>query len=63
MRNIIPIFYCSFCGKGDQEVDFLIVANKKEILGICNQCVSLCSDIIEKKRAGASKSNDESSKS
>lgn len=40
-------FYCSFCGKRDEQV-FSLVAGI-----ICDECVALCSDIIEKKRAAA----------
>ena len=37
--------HCNFCGKNRGEVDKLIVANDA---GICNECISLCSNIINK---------------
>lgn len=39
--------HCNFCGKSRSEVDKLIVANDA---GICNECISLCSNIINKER-------------
>jgi ATP-dependent Clp protease ATP-binding subunit ClpX len=38
-------YTCSFCGKGRLEVDKLIVGNE---VAICNECVSLCNDIVSK---------------
>jgi len=35
---------CDFCGKNRNEVDKLIVGNETSI---CNECVSLCHDILE----------------
>lgn len=34
---------CSFCGKSQHEVQFLIAGPKAHI---CNECVDLCQDII-----------------
>ena len=39
--------HCNFCGKNRNEVDKLIVANDA---GICNECITLCSNIINKER-------------
>ena len=38
---------CDFCGKARAEVTKLIVANDA---GICNECIDLCHDILEKER-------------
>ena len=38
---------CNFCGKGRAEVEKLIVANDA---GICNECIDLCSNILDKER-------------
>ena len=37
------VLYCSFCGKSQNEVKKLIAGPS---VYICNECVSLCSDII-----------------
>ena len=42
--------HCNFCSKNREEVDKLIVANDA---GICNECISLCSNIINKDRNDA----------
>ena len=42
--------HCNFCNKNREEVDKLIVANDA---GICNECISLCSNIINKDRNDA----------
>jgi len=38
---------CSFCGKSQKEVKKLIAGNG---VYICNECVSLCNEIIEEER-------------
>jgi ATP-dependent Clp protease ATP-binding subunit ClpX len=38
---------CNFCGKQRSEVAKLIVANDA---GICNECIELCHDILDKER-------------
>ena len=38
---------CDFCGKPRSEVDKLIVANDA---GICNECIDLCHNILDKER-------------
>ena len=38
---------CNFCGKSRAEVEKLIVANDA---GICNECIDLCSSILDKER-------------
>ena len=40
--------YCSFCGKGQEQVRRLIAGNG---VYICDECVDLCADIIEKEFA------------
>lgn len=37
------LFYCSFCGKNNNEVQKIIAGPR---VYICNECVSLCQDII-----------------
>lgn len=44
-ENQIQQIHCNFCGKNRSEVDKLIVANDA---GICNECITLCSNIINK---------------
>ena len=39
--------HCDFCGKARNEVDKLIVANDA---GICNECIDLCSNILNKEK-------------
>jgi hypothetical protein len=36
--------HCSFCGKGQQEVERIIAGTHE---AICNECVGLCSEILE----------------
>ena len=40
-ENAAPI-YCSFCGKRDNEVPYIV---KGPTVFICNECVGLCADI------------------
>lgn len=42
--------YCSFCGKSQHEVEKLIAGPR---VFICDECVSLCMDIILEARAEA----------
>lgn len=44
MSKIEPKHECSFCGKSKEEVEKLIVG---ENTAICNECVSLCVDILK----------------
>ena len=37
--------YCDFCGKSRDEVKKMIVGNE---VAICNECVDLCSNILNK---------------
>jgi len=39
--------YCSFCGKGENEVG-RIIAGPGAAVHICNECVLVCQEIIEK---------------
>jgi ATP-dependent Clp protease ATP-binding subunit ClpX len=45
---------CSFCGKGRLEVDKLIVGND---VSICNECVTLCAEIVTKTQPKKTKGN------
>jgi ATP-dependent Clp protease ATP-binding subunit ClpX len=48
--------YCSFCGKGQQEVRKLIAG---PTVFICDECVELCKDIIhEENKSSLTKSRD-----
>ena len=38
--------YCSFCGKTEEQVAGLIAGPS---VFICNECVELCNDIIERR--------------
>jgi len=46
IKPIQPVF-CSFCSKTRSEVKKLIVANEA---GICNECIDLCSTILQKEK-------------
>jgi ATP-dependent Clp protease ATP-binding subunit ClpX len=41
------VLYCSFCGKNQKEVLFLIAG---PVNFICDECVELCRDIVGKAR-------------
>lgn len=40
--------HCSFCGKRQEDVKKLIISatTEKVIVGICDECVSLCNEIL-----------------
>ena len=42
--------YCNFCGKAQEEVAVLI-AGPGNPLFICNECVKLCGEIVQKRLA------------
>ena len=44
-RNTQDKFFCSFCGKGQDEVRKLIAGPNN--IYICDECIELCADIIE----------------
>ena len=44
IRNEHPNFNCSFCGRGQDEVNKIIAGPG---VYICNECVEMCSDILE----------------
>jgi len=46
MSNVTQIS-CNFCGKNRSQVDKLIVGNEA---GICNECLDLCANILDKER-------------
>jgi predicted DNA-binding transcriptional regulator AlpA len=46
--SIQRILYCCFCGKNQYKVEQLVVG--KECVGICNACVNLCIDILNKRK-------------
>ena len=54
MPNNVTPMECNFCGKGRAEVEKLIVANDA---GICNECIDLCSSILDKERLDRIKSD------
>ncbi len=45
-------FSCSFCGKTEDQVDYLV---KGPAVYICNECVDLCVEIIKDARVIPSK--------
>lgn len=45
---------CSFCGKSQNEVKKLIVGHK---VFICNECIELCSNIIDNEKPSGNKAN------
>ncbi len=51
-------FFCSFCGKNQKEVKKLIAGPS---VYICNECIKLCSDIIEDEEKEREKENKEES--
>lgn len=46
-NNTVQFVKCNFCGKDRAEVEKLIVANDA---GICNECIELCTGILDKER-------------
>ncbi len=44
--------YCSFCGKAEHEV-FYIVSGPS--VGICDECVPLAADVVQNQRARAAR--------
>ena len=49
------ILYCSFCGKGQNEVRKLIAGPS---VYICDECVDLCNNIIEEELSGDEENQD-----
>jgi hypothetical protein len=44
---------CNFCQKTEEEIETLIInTEKKRIVGICNQCVLACNDVLIRKYIG-----------
>jgi ATP-dependent Clp protease ATP-binding subunit ClpX len=54
------LLYCSFCGKNQEQVRFLIAGPILEQfnyrLHICGECVEIASEIIEQSKRGNSES-------
>ena len=48
--SIKQTLYCSFCGKSQHEVGKLIAGPS---VYICNECISLCNDIVKEEQANA----------
>jgi ATP-dependent Clp protease ATP-binding subunit ClpX len=46
MSKGMDTLYCSFCGKSQDQVQKLIAGNKKDVY-ICDECVELCSELLE----------------
>ena len=38
---------CTFCGKGQDDIDILVVGTR---VNICNECISLCENIRREHR-------------
>ncbi len=53
-ENQVQHMSCDFCGKARSEVDKLIVANEA---AICNECIELCANILDKERIDSIKSD------
>lgn len=51
IENIDERLYCSFCGKANDEVEWLIKG--PPAVCICNECVALCVQVIEASKAAA----------
>lgn len=47
MGSNVTHINCGFCGKNRTEVDKLIISNE---IGICNECIELCTNILDKER-------------
>jgi hypothetical protein len=43
-ENILPFYYCSFCGKSSQKTKVLITGPR--ISNICDECVEVCVTIL-----------------
>lgn len=43
-------FPCDFCGKYDDHPDVLVLLKGPEV-GICSECIDLCTEIVAEKRA------------
>lgn len=41
--------YCSFCGKAEHEVFYIVEGPAK--VGICDECIPLASDLVASQRA------------
>ena len=54
IENEKETMYCSFCGKSQDEVKKLIAGSTAFI---CNECISLCSDVIKTEAMQAIKTN------
>ena len=50
-ETVQPVVYCDFCGNssGSKEVDVIIRANNVGPC-VCDKCVEICRDIIERHR-------------
>ena len=44
MANKDKVISCSFCGKSSNEVERIIIGPG---VNICNECISLCCDLLE----------------
>lgn len=53
-ENQVQHMSCDFCGKARNEVDKLIVANEA---AICNECIELCANILDKERIDSIKND------
>jgi ATP-dependent Clp protease ATP-binding subunit ClpX len=51
-----PVHYCSFCGKEEREVFYLVVGPTAYI---CDECVILAADVIQLQRARVARAEPE----
>lgn len=53
MSAIIRMYYCSFCNKDEEKVEFMFVTHKsiENAPCICSECSDLVHDVLTKKRA------------
>lgn len=46
-KTVPPVFYCTFCGKSQNEVAVIV---RCESACICDICIDICTDIVQKNR-------------
>ena len=54
-----PVLYCSFCGKSQHDVSKLVAG---PAVFICDECVDICSDIIDEKLLRLSEGDEEAAR-
>lgn len=43
-----PLYYCSFCGQSQREVEVMFTVG---IASICSECVEFCGELLAERRA------------